>query len=382
MKTTIKNIIVVAACSLFMSLVQTYAQTGNLVAPAPIEGILPIPTQMQASDSVVQIVAKAKGLPLMLPKDLPRNGTFWLVTGDGSFLLPYPGLPELAANSSVFSLGSPGQFLVDNTGGVAPQPNWRQVRRGVTAANLLDRQGNAVLDLITQIQEGAEEKERSQLSGASDTLQRNDLQPNGGESLEGLRLCIELLEGDAKYISFNTQTGLVYNIEQSTNLIDWSLRDTIVATDTNYGFYCFEDGMKFFRVMQQDDRIQFPDWNDFIEQFAYFDVSTSIQGTYHLELYGDGALLYQTTAAVPANGKFGVYDGGYDPNQWPYAGEYAINNWELHVSVTPVGGGDAAQAAVNKTQRRRNLWRLGITIQMYNAFTISYLIQDEIDMWM
>ena len=41
---------------------------------------------------------------------------------------------------------------MDTTGGVAPQPNWRQARRGITAAPLLDRQGNAVLDIIDQVQ--------------------------------------------------------------------------------------------------------------------------------------------------------------------------------------------------------------------------------------
>ena len=318
----------------------------------------------------------------MSSKELPKNGTYWVVTGEGSFLLPLPCLPYELTSSAIFSLGTKGQFLVDATGGVPPQPTKRQVVRGVSAATLLERQGNAVLDLITQVQESAEEKDLNQLAGVGSMLQRNESQPNGGESLEGLRLCIELLEGDAKYISFNTQTGLVYHIEESTNLMDWSLRDTIVATDTNYGFYCFDGGMKFFRVIQQDDRIQFPDWNDFIEQFAYFDVTTSIQGTYHLELYGDGALLYQTTAAVPVSGQFGVYDGGYNPNDWPYSPEYVYNNWELHVSVTPSGGGNAAQTIVKKTQRRRNQWRRGITIQMYNAFTISFLIQDEIDMYM
>ena len=98
------------------------------------------------------LAAATKQLSVVPPQNLPYNGTYWLVTRDGGFLIPFPGLPDLAENTPVFSLGSPGQFLVDATGGVAPQPNWRQAQRGVTAASLLDQQSKAVLDLITQVQ--------------------------------------------------------------------------------------------------------------------------------------------------------------------------------------------------------------------------------------
>jgi hypothetical protein len=205
----------------------------------------------------------------------------------------------------------------------------------------------------------------------------------------GIRLEIERTDLDGKRVSFNTEAGLIYHLESSSNLFDWSVLQTFVANDTNAYSYTFEPGIRFYRVRQDDDRIQFPDWEDFIEQYAHFDVWTSIQGTYHLELYGDGALLYQTTQAVPASGFFGVYDGSYDPSQWPFTGYYAINDWELRVSVTPTAAGPGegpaaqpAQATVKKKQRRRNQNRIGVTVQQYNAFTISFLIQDEIDHWM
>jgi len=193
---------------------------------------------------------------------------------------------------------------------------------------------------------------------------------------------------DGKRVSFDAQVGLIYRLEESTDLITWTLWQEFVADSTNIAFYTYDGGNRFYRVVQPDDRIQFPDWDDFIEQYLYFDVSTCLQGTYHLELYADGTLLYQTTQVVPPSGFFGVYDGNYDPAQWPFTGYYDVGEWELRVTVTPpaAGGGggpaDPAQATVKKKQRRRNQNRVGVTVQQYNAFTISFLIQDEIDDWM
>src|SRR5690606_12567605 len=96
-------------------------------------------------------------------------------------------------------------------------------------------------------------------------------------------------DANAKRVSLNNiRAGLVYNVEQSTNLVDWSIYQTIVADDTNAAFLTFEDETRFFRAVELDDRIQFPDWDDGIEQFLHFEIWTSIEGTYHLELWGDG----------------------------------------------------------------------------------------------
>jgi hypothetical protein len=205
--------------------------------------------------------------------------------------------------------------------------------------------------------------------------------------LGGLRLEIERTDLDGKRVSFNSEPGIIYHLEQSSNLVDWSVLQTLVAGDTNTCFYTFEPGLRFYRVRQHDDRIQFPNWEDFVEQYLYFDVWSSLQGNYHLELYGDGVLIYQTTQPVPPDGRFGVYDSAYDPMQWPFAGYYGVNDWELRVTVTPAAAGpnpeaQPAQATVKKKQRRRNQNRVGVTVQQYNAFTISFLIQDEIDDWM
>lgn len=199
----------------------------------------------------------------------------------------------------------------------------------------------------------------------------------------GLQLVIERTDLDGKKVSFNTQPGVVYEIQQSSDLQNWSLLQRMVANETTASFHAFNQGNQFYRVLQGDDSIQFPEWEGFIEQYMHFDVWTPVQGIYHLELYSDGSLAYQTTQPIPADGFFGVYDPAYNPNEWPFTGYYGVNEWELRVTVTPSAAGAAAtQATVTKKQRRRNQTRIGTTVQQYNAFSISYLIQEEIDDWM
>ena len=186
-----------------------------------------------------------------------------------------------------------------------------------------------------------------------------------------------------RIIHFDTTPGSLYNVQESTNLIDWSVIQTVVATDTNYIFSTTADGTKFYRAVLPDDRLQFPGWDDYVEAFANFNVFTTIHGTYHLELYGDGNLLYQTTAAVPTNGLFGVYDGSYDPSQWPNVGGYAIDDWELRVTVTPSVGPHPAQAILNKRQRHPTYPRYGLTVAREGVGAgIAPGIQDDIDMYM
>ena len=330
-------------------------------------------------------VAETDEIQLVSHTSVPHSGTFWMAKGpNGHPMPPYPGLPPGCSNFPIYALGN-GQFVVDDSKGALTPP--LAGSSTLNATSYLETRITQVRNMVAQAEEAKQEAQMEtmakMLMGDSEAPQKNIFSPDNAGSPGAICLSIEQRDGDAKYIYFNTQTGLVYTIEESTNLFDWSVLQTIVANDTNYAFYAFDLGSRFFRVVQPQDQIQFPNWNDFIEEFAYFDVSTSIQGNYHLELYGDGALLYQTTAAVPASGNFGVYDGSYNPNQWPYAPEYAFNDWELHVSATPAGASSAsAQAVVTKKQRRRNRDRTGITIQMYNAFAISYLIQDEIDMYM
>jgi hypothetical protein len=208
--------------------------------------------------------------------------------------------------------------------------------------------------------------------------------------LHAIELAIETDDDNAtRVIHFDTMPGFIYNVEESTNLLNWSLMQSVVARDTNYIFSTAATGKKFYRVAQPDDRISFPGWDDYVEAFAYFNVSTTIQGTYHLELYGDGGLLYQNTAAVPASGNFGVYDGSYDPAQWPNVGGYAIENWELRVTVSPIPTANnpnppPAQQTLKKIQRQHTTSpRFGLTVEREGVGAgVAPGVQDNIDEYM
>jgi len=79
------------------------------------------------------------------------------------------------------------------------------------------------------------------------------LMSGGGPVLQ-----IALSGDDGRRVSFETQPGFVYLIEESTNLLDWTPLDTVVADDTNEAFFAFGPDMRFYRVIQGSDLIQFP----------------------------------------------------------------------------------------------------------------------------
>ena len=187
-----------------------------------------------------------------------------------------------------------------------------------------------------------------------------------------------------RIVYFNTSPGSVYSIQSSTNLTDWSVEQAFIATDTNHTFLAVPDGNKFYRIELPDNRLQFPDWDDYVEAFAFFNVHTTISGTYHLELYADGNLLFQRTASVPVGGNFGVYDGGYDASQWPNVAGYAADEWSLNVTVTPSAAGvPQAQANVKKRQRHSTHPRFGLTIAREGVGAgVAPGGQEAIDMYM
>jgi hypothetical protein len=102
-------------------------------------------------DSVVQVVADSQWLPLVSLDQLPKAGTFWTVGNNGLFPVPYPCPPD-DPNAIYYAVGPSGTFLVDATGGAAPQPTARQAMLGVSTATLVQAQVDTLLSLISQIQ--------------------------------------------------------------------------------------------------------------------------------------------------------------------------------------------------------------------------------------
>lgn len=203
-------------------------------------------------------------------------------------------------------------------------------------------------------------------------------------------LAIEIIEGGVKRISFDSEPGIMYRIDECTDLSSavWTEMETIVASETRSTFLAPEGPMRFYRVFKGDTTIQFPDWDDSIEQYLYFGVYSPVVGTYSLELYGDGVLEYSRSASIPVNGFFDVADGDYDPSLWPYTGYYGVNEWELRVTVTPAAGSGSTAAApstaqVKKKQLRRpanDYW--GVTVQQIGIANPNTQAQEDLDVYM
>lgn len=201
-------------------------------------------------------------------------------------------------------------------------------------------------------------------------------------------LVIKVFDG-AKIISFNTITGLVYRVEATTNLNSgvWTTIREFVATETNASITIEDQAMAFYRVFQEDDTIQFPDWFDSIYQYLRFDVYTTItNGIYRMELYADGELVFSSTTNIPPSGRFSVHDPTYDPADWPNTGYYSVGAWELRVAVTGAAGSEIALATtthriVKKNGVQRNPFGTytGMTVGQGGIFSTTTTAQDEVD---
>jgi hypothetical protein len=199
-------------------------------------------------------------------------------------------------------------------------------------------------------------------------------------------LKIETFDEGVKVVSFNTIPGRIYELQQAGDLTSqvWTTIEQFVATSTNADFTVEESGMRFYRVFQDDDIIQFPDWFDSVWQFLEFTAYTPVtDGTIEWELYGDGTFITGNSGPIPPSGTVRVYDANYDPAFWPNTGYYGIGEWEFRISVTPSGSGAAptTHKNVRKQGRRRNPPGTyhGMVVQQTGIF--SPVTQDEVDDW-
>lgn len=203
-------------------------------------------------------------------------------------------------------------------------------------------------------------------------------------------LQIEFTGDDGRRISYDTYPGFIYTVEQSTNLVNWSVLETLVADDTNEAFYAFGEDTRFYRVLEGSDLIQFPDFFPAVHQSAYIDVYTPLAGTATVEIFRDGSLYYAVQGGIPAGGNFRVSDGLYNPANWPYDGYYNATNWQFRVTiVSPVNAfGQFVPAAeatgtttnvgiVYKKGRIRPPIRTGITVYQRAALPANLLAAVE-----
>ena len=111
-------------------------------------------TLTPAQDSIVQITADAMGLESVAYADLPRGGTYWWVEPSG-VMAPLPCPPQNRV-VPIYAI-TDNQFLVDDTGGQVAlntrRLNLTQATTSSLTVSAVDRLGNAVADLIEQIQQ-------------------------------------------------------------------------------------------------------------------------------------------------------------------------------------------------------------------------------------
>ncbi|MGD0743785.1 MAG: hypothetical protein ABSA45_01385 [Verrucomicrobiota bacterium] len=189
-------------------------------------------------DSVVQIAADADGLSLVPPDQIPEVGTFWLVAGAGApGPLPFLPLKYNPANTPIYSLGSPGQFLVDGT-----------INTNSLSAADLDAEGNMVLELIAQIQ-GAQAN-AAEVQGRMMTMDDSFPSfPGDGGDDEGsnyysglmgvsmfdtnaLWLEITNVANGLSYLNLHNGTNQVYAIWSTTNLVaNWQVETEVWPTN-------------------------------------------------------------------------------------------------------------------------------------------------------
>ena len=239
-----------------------------LAARAQLNGIIQ-GTLTPAPDSIVQITAEAMGLEAVALEDLPRGGTYWWVTSSGTAApLPFPPLDRIVP---IYTIAD-GQFLVDDTGGQVAQRalrwNVTQSRSSSQTVSAVDRLGNAVADLIEQIQQTQFERTMMMSLGFPSPGEGGG-GTNGGDSgyfstytIDTNLLWLEITNVSNGWSHLNLHSGTnpfttsqVFAILTKTNLLDatWNI-ETIISPTTDqtnvmpFTVQNFERDILFFRA--------------------------------------------------------------------------------------------------------------------------------------
>ena len=181
-------------------------------------------------DSIVQLTAESQGLELVSPAALPRSGTYWLVQAGSGSMAPLPGPPQ-NANLPVYQIAD-GQFLVDATGG---QVSLSSKVAGSTVASALEKQADAVVNLISRIQEAQFNREFAMVFGFEEEL---DFSPSFSAMLmvadpDALWLEITNVAGGLVDLNLHNGTNQVYALWVTTNLLTtWQVERELWPTNS------------------------------------------------------------------------------------------------------------------------------------------------------
>ena len=254
-----------------------------LAARAQLNGIIQR-TLTSAPDSIVQITAEAMGLEPVAFEDLPRGGTFWWVYPSGvTAPVPFPPKDQVVP---IYAIAD-GQFLVDLTEGQVAERalrwNLTQLRSSSMTVSAVDRLGNAVADLIEQIQQTQFERTMMMSLGVPSPGEGGGGTNGGGSSYSTYTIDTNLLwleitnvSNGWSYLSLHSgtnqfSTNQVFAIWTKTNLLDatWNIEtiDSPTTDQTNvmpFAVQNFDREILFFRAQDwtgvDNNGNGIPDW--------------------------------------------------------------------------------------------------------------------------
>ena len=212
------------------------------------------PVQPAQPDSIVQITAEAEGLSQVDPSTLPFFASCWWTVFPGGGPVPMPCPPQ-DMSVPIYQIVD-GIYLVDETGGAVsvsiPRTGATQAMTSSALASAVDRQGNAIANLIEQVQATTANQQTPMMSRAMgagvpspggggggsyspDGITNSYVAPDYGTNLWIAQTAVAA--GYLSGIGTNTIADVQYEIQSRTNLLqtDWQSEGFILGSElTNW----------------------------------------------------------------------------------------------------------------------------------------------------
>ncbi|HEV2691836.1 MAG TPA: hypothetical protein VG347_02970 [Verrucomicrobiae bacterium] len=259
-------------------------------------------------DSIVQVTAEAEGLSQVDPTALPLFASCWWTVFPDSGPLPMPCPPQ-DLSVPIYEIAD-NIYLVDETGGAVnvgiPRTSGMRAMASSAVASAVERQGNAIADLIEQVQETEFEHSMARAfgmdapapgdgggaGGGTNTLGSSYTIPNYGTNLWIAQTTIT--NSSLAGIGTNTIADVQYEIQSRTNLVqaDWQSEGFIWGSElTNWTALSVPQVGRtnlFIRLRSWADNanVGIPDWWQ-LQYFGYvgIDPSASLAGDGFSNLY-------------------------------------------------------------------------------------------------
>ncbi len=254
---------------------QTAVVSGFSGEAMPVQAISETPPAQP--DSVVAVTADAYSLSPTPLESLPvMGGTFYIVENNG-VIPPFPCLPVQYWNCQAWEI-TDGIYLVDATGGQVTEIPRRLARQSMTASTVdsvqaaVDAQGNAVANLIEQVQDAQMMRETAAMFGLDMPMldSGTEYSANFAYNFDTNALWLEItnVSNGFSYYNLHNATNFVYAILTTTNLLTpFAVETELWPTDPNCQPFNLQNNSRqylFVRAMDwtgvDSDGDGVPDW--------------------------------------------------------------------------------------------------------------------------